>query len=148
MAKIKTVMRQKFQRQDPCIQIIKRRAGNTEVEPDTKAKTFKPIIETIVEKGAIMVTDEWGANNSLSHNEGEFVSNYLHTNSVEGFWSLLKRGIFGIYHSVSAKHLNKYCDEFSYHYNTRSITDGDRFGLSLVNADGKLTYKQLIQKNG
>ena len=83
----------------------------------------------------------------LKHNEGQFVnSNNFHTNSVEGFWSLLKRGIFGIYHSTSPKHLNKYCDEFSYRYNTRSITDGSRFTLSLINADERLTYKKLIQK--
>ena len=61
-------------------------------------------------------------------------------------WSSLKRGIFGIYHSTGPKHLNKYCDEFSCRYNTRSITDRKRFTLSLVNADEKLTYKQLIQK--
>ena len=109
----------------------------------------------MVEKGAIMVTDEWGAYNGLSadyqhevlkHNEGQYVNNSFHTNPVEGFWSLLKRSIFGIYHSASPKHLNKYCDEFSYRYNTRSITDGDRFALSLTNADERLTYKQLIKK--
>ena len=83
----------------------------------------------------------------LKHNEGKFVnSNNFHTNSVEGFWSLLKRGIFGIYHSTSPKHLNKYCDEFSYRYNTRNITDSTRFNLSLTNADERLTYKQLIAK--
>ena len=47
-----------------------------------------------------------------------------------------------------SKHLNKYCDEFAYRYNTRKATDGNRFSLSLVNADERLTYKKLIQKNG
>jgi hypothetical protein len=73
-------------------------------------------------------------------------TNNFHTNSIEGFWSLLKRGIFGIYHSVSPKHLNKYCDEFSYRYNTRNIADASRFTLSLGKANGRLTYKRLIQK--
>ncbi len=129
---------------------------NTVVVANTKGTTLKPIIEAMVEKGAIMVTDEWGAYNGLAqdyqhevlkHNDGEFVNaNNFHTNSVEGFWSLLKRGIFGIYHSASPKHLNKYCDEFSYRYNTRNISDGSRFNLSLANAEEKLTYKQLIKK--
>lgn len=102
------------------------------------------------------MTDEWGAYNGLNqnyqhevlkHNAAEFVRDGFHTNSIEGFWSLLKRGIFGIYHSVSPKHLNKYCDEFSYRYNTRKASDGARFSLSLNNAETRLTYKQLIQKN-
>lgn len=126
---------------------------STQVVPDTKAKTLKPIIKKMVKEGSIVVTDEWNAYNGLSkdyqhqvlkHNEMEFVKNGFHTNSIEGFWSLLKRGIFGIYHSTSKKHLNKYCDEFEYRYNTRKLTDGDRFNLSLANANSRLTYKQLI----
>lgn len=128
---------------------------NLTVVPDTKAQTLKPVIENLVAKGSIIVTDEWGAYNSLSenydhkvikHNRGEYVREGFHTNSMEGFWSLFKRGIFGIYHSVSPKHLNKYCDEFSYRYNTRNIDDGSRFAMSLVNADERLTYKTLIAK--
>ncbi|MCG3166644.1 MAG: IS1595 family transposase ISNwi1 [Bacteroidia bacterium] len=128
----------------------------TSVVPDTKAQTLKPIISELVEKGAIMVTDEWTAYAGLSkdyqhevvkHKSGEYVKNNLHTNSLEGFWSLLKRGIFGIYHQVSPEHLNRYCDEFSYRYNTRQLSDANRFNLSLFNADERLTYKQLTAKN-
>jgi len=128
---------------------------NTAVVANTKAETLKPIIHAMVEQGAILVTDEWtaykGLNSNyqhevLKHNEKQYVNNSFHTNSIEGFWSLLKRGIFGIYHSTSPKHLNKYCDEFSYRYNTRSSTDGNRFILSLVNAEERLTYKTLIGK--
>ena len=127
----------------------------TEVVTDTKAKTLKPIIKDLVEKGTIMVTDEWGAYNGLAkdyqhevinHNKGEYVRGDFHNNSLEGFWSLLKRGIFGIYHSVSPKHLNQYCDEFSYRYNTRKTNDGERFIFSLVNAEERLTYKQLTHE--
>lgn len=128
----------------------------TVVVPDTKAKTLKPIIAEMVEKGAILVTDEYAAYCGLEetytreivhHSGGGYLSdNQFSTNGLEGFWSLLKRGIYGIYHSASAKHLNKYCDEFSYRYNTRTISDADRFNLSLFNAQEKLTYKQLIQK--
>lgn len=123
---------------------------NTTVVSDTQAKTLKPIIAAMVEKGAIVVTDEWASYKGLSrdyqhevikHNDNQFVRDGFHTNTLEGFWSLLKRGIFGIYHSVSPKHLNRYCDEFSYRYNTRKATDVDRFCLSLVNAQERITYK-------
>jgi len=126
---------------------------NTVVVPDTKAKTLKPIIKSMVQDGSIMVTDEWGAYNGLNstyqhevlkHNESQYVSNGFHTNSIEGFWSLLKRGIFGIYHSVSPEHLNKYCDEFSYRYNSRKISDSNRFCLTLINANDRLSYSELI----
>ena len=154
--KVKDSQGRSFKDKTPVFGLLSDGQVSTVVVPDTKGTTLKPIIKEMVEKGAIVVTDEWGAYNGLDknfthevlkHNEGEFVNtNNFHTNSVEGFWSLLKRGIFGIYHSASPKHLNKYCDEFSYRYNTRNITDADRFNLSLVNAEQRITYKQLIKK--
>lgn len=126
-----------------------------QVVADTKAKTLKPIIEKMVEKGSIIVSDEWLGYTGLSkdyqhevvrHNEGKFVHNGFHTNSMEGFWSLFKRGIFGIYHYASPKHLGRYTDEFTYRYNTRKLEDKERFVSSLKSVDGRLTYKQLIQK--
>lgn len=154
--KVENSQGRSFKDKTPVFGLLNKGLVNTHVVPDTKASTLKPIIASMVEKGSILVTDEWVAYSGLSkdyqhevlkHNEGQFVnSNNFHTNSVEGFWSLLKRGIFGIYHSASAKHLNKYCDEFSYRYNTRNITDSNRFSMSLVNADERLTYKQLIKK--
>jgi transposase-like protein len=128
----------------------------TGVVTDTKAKTLRPIIEEMVKKGEIIVTDEWNGYKGLSpeykhevvkHNEERYVTDSgLSTNSLEGFWALLKRGIYGIYHQVSAKHLNKYCDEFAYRYNTRETNDSDRFNLSVVNATERLTYKALTSK--
>ena len=102
---------------------------------DTKTKALKPIIQKMVKEGSIIVTDEWKAYSGLDknyqheilkHGELQFMKDGFHTNSVKGFWSLLKRGIFGIYHSTSSKHLSKYCDEFPYRYNTRSLSDTDR----------------------
>jgi transposase-like protein len=129
---------------------------HTTVVPDTKAKTIKPIIENMVADGAIVATDEWQAYKGLSknyahvvvnHKENQYVSGAFHTNSIENFWSLLKRGIYSIYHQVSPKHLHRYCDEFAYRFNSRSITSGERFNFSLGNAENrKLTYKELIAK--
>lgn len=123
---------------------------NAQVVPDTKAKTLKPIIKGLVESGSIVVTDEWRSYNGLKcdfqhevikHKQDEYVRNGIHTNSVEGFWALFKRGIYGIYHFASQKHLQRYTDEFSYRYNTRKVSDRERFSNSLKRLDGSLTYK-------
>ena len=64
---------------------------------------------------------------------------------MEGFWSLLKRGVIGIYHSVSEKHLQLYVDEFVFRYNTRNVSESYRFDQMLNNIACPLPYKQLIQ---
>ena len=126
----------------------------TSVVPNTQAATLKPIIESMVAKGAIIVTDEWTAYKGLSknfghvvinHQENEYVRGAFHNNNIEGFWSQMKRGIYGIYHQVSPKHLNKYCDEFSFRYNSRKASVNDKFDFSLENST-RLTYKALIAK--
>lgn len=63
---------------------------------------------------------------------------------IEGAFSLFKRGILGIYHSVSPKHLQRYCNEFSYRYNSRKITDQERFHGVLINNERRLKYADLI----
>lgn len=125
------------------------------VVPDTKAKTLKPIIAEMVKQGSIVVTDELSSYKGLSknyvheiirHKAKEYVRENNHVNSLEGFWSLLKRGIYGIYHHASRKHLNRYCDEFAYRYNTRQVNDQHRFDNSLRHSEGRLTYEGLVRK--
>lgn len=125
----------------------------TEVVRNTRSGTLKPIIKSKVKEGTTVISDGWMGYRGLSklyehkiinHSKGVFKQGGYHTNSIEGFWSQLKRGIIGIYHVTSPKHLHKYCDEFSYRYNTRNMTDGERFNLSLINADERLMYKDLI----
>jgi hypothetical protein len=65
--------------------------------------------------------------------------------NIENFWSLLKRGVIGIYHYTSAKHLDRYCTEFAHRYNTRKIKDNDRFDFNISNSEGRLKYKDLIK---
>lgn len=131
--------------------------GILQVVPDAKAKTLKPIIRrAIKDRKSVLVTDMAVAYNSLSsvyrahimvnHGEGEFARDGYHTNTVEGFFSLLKRGIIGIYHYVSPKHLQRYCDEFSYRYNTRNVQDVQRFHDTMSSTSGRLRYAQLIGK--
>jgi len=126
---------------------------STEIVPNTKGKTLKTVILDMVQEGSIIVTDGWIGYSGLHknyihkripHSEGQYVKDDFHTNSIEGFWSLLKRGILGIYHSASPKHLQKYCDEFAFRYNTKNHTEGDRFNLALLNATDRLTYEELI----
>jgi hypothetical protein len=64
----------------------------------------------------------------------------MHTNSIEGYWSLLKRGINGTYHWVSKKHINKYINGFSFRYNSHNESDTDRFKMFCNNLNGKLLY--------
>ncbi|MBL7718756.1 MAG: transposase [Flavipsychrobacter sp.] len=58
----------------------------------------------------------------VDYTGGEYVRGKIHTNSIEGFWSQLKRGIIGTFHSVSHKHLQRYCDEFAHRHNNRSLS--------------------------
>ena len=127
----------------------------TEVVTDTKAITLKPIVKRLVEKGALVFTDEWGAYNGLGkdfkhevvkHNEGQYVNGRAHTNTLEGFWGLFKRGIFGIYHSASRQHLHRYLGEFTYRYNTRKTSDSNRVNIAFKRMEGRLTYNKLIGK--
>jgi transposase-like protein len=107
-------------------------------------------------KATFMMSDELHAYDGLSmgfvghatvkHSKGEYVRDNAHTNTVEGFFSLLKRGIMGTFHHVSKGHLNRYCDEFAFRYSTRvalGYNDMDRAALVVLGAEGKrLTYKQ------
>lgn len=120
---------------------------------DVKTKTLTKEVQSIV-KNATVYTDEWVGYNLLKrmykheivkHGQGEFVSGKAHTNTIEGFWSLLKRGIIGIYHFVSKKHLQYYVDEFVFRYNLRKISDSERFNGMLKRFEKRITYSQLIQ---
>lgn len=116
-------------------------------------KTLTKEIVSVVKSGSTVYSDEWLGYNKLrriydhsvvKHNAHQYVDGRIHTNTIEGFWSLLKRGIFGIYHFTSKKHLQLYVDEFVFRYNSRNITSENRFDLMLGNMENRLTYKELI----
>lgn len=81
---------------------------------------------------------------AVNHKLNEFVRLHLHTNSVEGMFSHFKRMIYGIYHQISPTHTQRYLDEFIFRYNSRKITDADRFAITFNNVERRLTYKALI----
>lgn len=98
--------------------------------PNVKKATLMPHIQERVLPASIVYTDELRSYNPLakagyhhdrvSHSEHVYVSGDVHTNTIEGFWSLMKRGIDGVYHAVSAKHLQGYLNEYTWRYNHRN----------------------------
>lgn len=120
---------------------------------DTKAQTILPIMVAKVDAGATVYTDEYRSYSTLHknfnhefvrHSANEYVSGNVHTNNIENFWSLLKRGLDGIYHHVSDKHLGRYVNEFTFRYNNRGLSEGSKFDVALANgANKRLDYKTL-----
>jgi hypothetical protein len=116
------------------------------------AATLKGAVRANVDRSAMILTDEWAAYRGLgkefkgghftvSHRDGEYWRGGAGTNTVEAFFALLKRGVYGSFHHVSKRHLHRYCDEFSFRWNLRRATDGERTDAALRNAEGKrLTY--------
>jgi transposase len=113
------------------------------VTKDAKVNTLFPIIAEYVLPATTVYTDSYTTYDNLSlmrqgydhqrinHTAKVYVMGNIHTNTIEGFWSLLKRGIGGVYHAVSAKHLQSYCDEYSFRYNHRR--DEQPMFISLLN---------------
>jgi transposase-like protein len=98
---------------------------------DASKKTLHGIAKEYILPDSIVYTDEWRGYNGLdkingyehrriNHSAGVYVVGTTHTNTIEGFWSLVKRGIGGVYHSVSKKYLQTYLDEYSFRYNRRN----------------------------
>jgi transposase-like protein len=121
---------------------------------DTTGSSILPLVRKHVKPGAVIYTDEYlpyaaiprlrlangkPANfrhHTIRHADGIYVRGHIHTNSVEGLWSLIKRGIGGVYHSVSPEYLQSYLDEYTFRYNRRH--EGNRqFKSILVRASRK-----------
>lgn len=125
----------------------------TKVMPCVTKKSITKMIETHLEKGAVLVSDSSPVyyrvgrkydHKIINHTEGQYKVGSHHTNSIENYWSLLRRGLYGIYHQVSSQHLQRYCDEFAYRFNSRKLHDGLRWTIAIQQIEGRLTYKQLI----
>ena len=126
------------------------------VVADTKAKTIQPLVLKHVQKDSVFISDEWYGYRGLDkyydhhvvdHGKKQYVSfdnPEIHSNSIEGFWGILKRGYNGIYNWWSRKHMQKYVDEFVFRFNNRKTTQLDRFTILLMNMENRITYKELI----
>jgi transposase len=114
---------------------IMKRGGNiiAKVITDTQKASIQPIIrESVVKDASVLITDEWWGYRGMdkdmphviiNHNQDEYVRGAFHTNTIEGFWSQLKRTIKGTHIHVSPKHLQKYVDEVSFRYMNRDNQD-------------------------
>ncbi len=127
---------------------------HAEVVDDTTASTLLKVIEDTVTPGSVVYSDEHRSylplsrhgygHESVAHGVGEYVRNKAHTNGVESFWSMLKRGYVGTYHKLSVKHLNKYMDEFAGRHNQRDLDTLQQMAAMAVGMSGKvLTYEKL-----
>lgn len=119
------------------------------------ANTLRHALVTNADRGSWLMTDdhsgyktvgkEYVGHGVVAHSRGEYGrATYFHTNTVENFFSILKRGIVGVYHHVSKAHLHRYCTEFDFRYNTRKLNDYERSEIALIGAVGKrLTYRRI-----
>ena len=125
--------------------------------PEVTATTLKPIIVDAIAKDSHFRTDESGVyvqagrqfegHGTVNHSIEEYVRGDVHTNSIEGVWSLFKRSIIGSYHQISTKHMDAYLDEFEWRFNQRSNAYLFRDTmLKLINSP-KMEYKELIEKS-
>jgi transposase-like protein len=129
---------------------------HAKVMPNTRRASLQGEIKKHVEAGIHLFTDALnsyhGLNSEYAHQVIDhavaYVKGNVHTNGIENFWSLLKRGLKGTYVSVEPFHLFRYLDEQSFRFNTRKTNDADRFAIALASVSGRrLTYRQLIGQN-
>ncbi|MEO8760148.1 MAG: IS1595 family transposase [Bacteroidia bacterium] len=121
--------------------------------PNATIENLVPFINEHVPAGSHIVSDEHHAygqlnkvytHNTVTHSLRVYVNGNAHTNTIENFWSVLKRGLYGIYHQVSDKHLERYLNEFAARYNSRDTNSFQRFEDFLAKSEGGLLYKNLI----
>jgi transposase-like protein len=123
--------------------------------PNTQRETLQPLVRRYVRGGSYVFTDAFmgyhGLDQDYVHNVIDHAERYVdgnvHTNKIENFWSLLKRGLKGTYVSVEPFHLFRYLDEQAYRFNERKATDGERFiGVASSVLGRRLTYAELTGK--
>ena len=121
------------------------------VVTDTDGPTLRGFVTDRVNPKATVYTDEHAAYRGLlnhaavKHSVGEFVKGQAHTNGIESFWSLLKRGYYGTYHKMSPAHLDRYVREFTGRHNQREFDTIDQMTAVVRGMDGKrLPYRDLI----
>ena len=127
-----------------------------EAVPDAAARTLQSFVGEHAEDGTTVYTDDASAykgmkfdHESVCHSTGEYVRGMAHTNGIESFWAMLKRGCQGIYHKMSPKHLDRYVNEFSGRHNVREQDTVNQMADLVRKIDGKrLRYRDLIADNG
>ena len=121
---------------------------------DAKKETILPVVFENIKEGSKVYSDEsnvyyrlnsYGYDHSvIRHKLKKYVVGEIHTNTIENFWSLVKRGFYGIYHYVSHKHMHKYLNSYAFRYNMRDRGVNEQFNTMLCSMTNRLTYNQLI----
>ncbi len=130
------------------------RGGRIVAQPiaSTDRATLHGVIHANVQKGSVVYTDDFRSylklkgytHETVKHSVGEYVRDQAHTNGIESFWALLKRGYYGIYHNMSPKHLHRYVNEFSFRHNTSQYGTMDFISATVKRTiNCRLTYKEL-----
>jgi transposase-like protein len=143
---------------EPVVALVERggRVRSTHVR-DVNSKTLKTILYSQLDPQTSLMTDghraypaigaNFATHQVVDHSMGEYVRGDAYTNTVESYFAILKRGVFGTFHHVSPQHLKRYVGEFDFRYNTRKAlgyTDGERFSASIPGIEGKrLTYRRI-----
>ncbi len=138
----------------PVLAMVQRGGKVKTVQLDNvKAHALTTVVFNGVMANSRVITDSFNAywmlrakfkHETVNHSKNEFVRGDVHTNSVEGYFSILKRNIYGIYHFASKKHLTPYLEEVAYRFNNRQLTKSERFNMLINQSDaGILTYSEL-----
>ncbi len=138
----------------PVIGMKDRDTGNVsaEVLDDTTKPTMQGFVRKHTGKDTVVYTDEHASyiginrpHQAVRHSAKEYVNGMAHTNGIESFWAMLKRGYVGTYHHMSAKHLHRYVDEFAGRHNARPLDTEDQMSSLVSGMQGKrLRYEDLI----
>ena len=142
-------------KKEPVVALVERdgKVRSTHVESVSR-NSLRPILFTQIDRASYLMTDEaavykshgkeFKGHGTVNHSIKEYVrGSFWHTNTVESYFSILKRGITGNYQWVSAKHLKRYLGEFDFRYNTRDMSDMERAAEAARGIEGKrLTYRR------
>lgn len=142
----------------PVVGIRERDTGKVKAKVTERVSgvLLRGMVAESVEEGAMVYTDQNPSypglvkknyrHEAVNHSVGEYIKGQAHTNGVESFWSMLKRGHMGIYHSMSKKHLQRYIDEYAGRHNIRPLGTMERIESTFEGMNGKrLKYKELVQ---
>jgi transposase-like protein len=144
----------------PVVSLVERGGSVRSIHvADVTGENLKQVLAEHVDPTAHVMTDEaalykWvgkrhARHSTVNHSAKEYArrdadGTVITTNTVEGYFSLLKRGVYGTFHNISKQHLHRYLDEFDFRYNARKITDGERTALAVQGAEGRrLSYQPL-----
>jgi transposase-like protein len=137
------------------LSLVERETGRARsiVVKDLKTKTVAPLVRANLAREAKLMTDEarhyikvgreYADHQVVQHNIGEYGRGHAHTNTIEGFFSIFKRGMRGVYQHCGEKHLHRYLAEFDFRYSERKVSDFERASLALMGIQGRrLTYRR------